>query len=348
MSDELAVVGLDIGHSAVKMTFDGEDGLQRDLFVSLACPAFDISNPLEAQRAKLETVEVAGRTFFVGDTARFQGQAELPVGLRDNWIETKEHAAILAMAVRIVEERGRKDTKRLWVLGLPVLQYARDRDRLATLAEEILPQGDRVKVMQQPDAVYYGRIYTREGLPAQDVKPEKEAYAVVDIGYYTTDFVVYERGRYIETAAGRHDGMRHVVELIQRELSRKGIDRSVVEIEEALPRGTLVDRGQTIDISEAIEVSMGIFIDKIIEEASRIMGRRMNSLNGILVAGGGAELAVKAFTKVWPHTVLARDDFFPDTDGGKSLHGPRFIISEGYYRYGKSCLVIERFAKGGR
>lgn len=348
MNHEYDVVGLDIGHSAVKMTFDGEDGLQRMIFPSLACPAVEISNPIEAERSKRETVMFNGKAFFVGETARLQGLAEMPIGLHDTWLQTKEHLALLAMARKIAEEQGAKDRKRLWLLGLPVLQYARDRDRLATIAEQILPPEDRVKVMQQPDAVYINRVYTREGLPADGVNPEREAFAVIDIGYFTTDFILYESGRYIEAAAGRHDGMRHVVELIQRDLARKGIDRTIIEIENALPTRSLIDRGQTVDITAEVTRNMGYFIDKIIEEAGRVLGRRVNSLNGILVAGGGADLAHEALVKVWPHAQVARDEYFNDTRAGHSLHGPRFIISEGYYRYGKSCLVAERFAQGGR
>ncbi|MCX8017569.1 MAG: ParM/StbA family protein [Rhodocyclaceae bacterium] len=342
------VVGLDIGHSAVKMTFDTDGGIKRAVFASLACPAIPLTNPLEAQRAKAETVEVDGRAYFVGETARLQGQAELPIGLRDNWIETREHAALLAQAVRLVmQEDKAQSSRRLWVLGLPVLAYARDRERLASIAERLLPPGDRIKVMQQPDAVYFSRIYTREGLPAADIRPEQEAWAIIDIGYYTTDFVVYERGRYIEAAAGRHDGVRSVVEAIQRRLAHQGIDRSVVEIEEALPQRRLIDRGEAVDFSAHAEQAMDDFTAKIVEEASRVMGRRINALNGVLVAGGAADLALSSFRKEWPHAQLARDEFYPDLPNGTSLHGPRFVISEGYYRYGKSTLVLEQYAKGG-
>ncbi len=342
------VVGLDVGHSAVKMTYEGENGaVSRALFSALACPAFTLTNAMEAQRAKADTVEFDGLSYFVGETARLQGQAELPVGLRDNWIETREHAALLAMSAKVAQEHGKKGLPRLWVLGLPVVQFARDRDHLGAIAERYLPRGDRIKIMQQPDAAYYARIYTRDGLPAPGVTPENEAWAVIDIGYYTTDFVIYERGRYIEAAAGRHNGMRSVVEVIQREMALAGVERSIVEIEEALPRGSLIDRGQIFDFSKIANQSIDYFTSKIIEEASRLMGRRLNALNGILVAGGGAPLAIESFRKVWPHAQLARDEFHSDAKDGSAMHGPRFVISEGYFRYGKSLLLLEQYAKGG-
>lgn len=343
-----AVVGLDIGHSAVKMTYESQDGKPaRSLWPALACPAITITNPLEAQRVKADTVTVDGKPYFVGATARLQSQADLPVGLRDDWIETPEHAALIAMAAKIVQEEGGPDVSRLWVIGLPVVQYARDASRLATIAERLLPPTDRVKVMQQPDAVYYGRIYTRDGLPAPGVSPDHEAWAVVDIGYYTTDVVLYERGRYIEAAAARYDGMRGVVEAIQRELALQGLDRSIVEIEEAMPRGVLMHRGQPHDFSAEVRRAVDYFTAKIIEETGRVMGRRINALNGILVAGGGASLTIEPFQRVWPHAQLAQDIHHEPSKDGTALHGSRFAIAEGYYRYGRSVLVLEQYAKGG-
>ncbi|MFN3983821.1 MAG: hypothetical protein ACK4SA_25925, partial [Caldilinea sp.] len=152
---EFQVVGLDVGHSAVKLVFEVGDGVARDMFASLACPAFAISNPLEAQRAQAETVSVGGRDYFVGDTARIQAQAELASGLTDGWIESPEHAALVLQALRIVQQQGGQQP-RLWVVGLPVGQFARDRERLAQVMAELLPPGDRIKVLQQPDAVYFG------------------------------------------------------------------------------------------------------------------------------------------------------------------------------------------------
>ena len=48
------VVGLDIGHSATKITLDTKFGVERVLYPSLATPAFKITYEAEAKRAERE------------------------------------------------------------------------------------------------------------------------------------------------------------------------------------------------------------------------------------------------------------------------------------------------------
>lgn len=336
---EFQVVGLDVGHSAVKLVFEVGDGVARDMFASLACPAFAISNPLEAQRAQAETVSVGGRDYFVGDTARIQAQAELASGLTDGWIESPEHAALVLQALRIVQQQGGQQP-RLWVVGLPVGQFARDRERLAQVMAELLPPGDRIKVLQQPDAVYFGHIYGRDGMPRAGVSPEDESWAVVDIGYYTTDFVLYEQGRYVESASGRYAGVRDIVEAVRRALSAQGIERSLVDIERSLVRRQLMHRGTSIDISPLVQDAVAQLFGRLLDESARLMGRRIDAIDGILVAGGSAALLAEEMRKVWPHARLAQDEHYED-ERGRLLCGPRFAIAEGYYRYGKSSLALE-------
>ncbi|MCX8016295.1 MAG: ParM/StbA family protein [Rhodocyclaceae bacterium] len=342
---ETAVIGLDVGHSAVKMTFDTKAGVQRALFPSLACAAIEIRNPLEAERARQETVQVKGRDYFVGETARIQAQAELASGLTEAWIESAEHAALIKMALRIVQRYLGEDSPRLWVVGLPVGQFARDRERLAAIVRELLPPQDRIKVLQQPDAAYFAHIYDRSGMPRPDVHPEEESWAVVDIGYYTTDFVLYEQGRYVESASGRYAGVREIAESVQRALAVRGIERSLIDVERALPRRSLLHRGQSIDLQQLVQEALQQMFAKVLDESARLMGRRLDAVNGILVAGGSAEMLAEHMRKVWPHTVVVRDEHHQETDEGAALYGPRFVISEGYYRYGKSSLVLEQLAR---
>ncbi len=344
--DDVSVIGLDIGHSAVKMTFDTPNGVRRAIFPSLACPAVTINNPVEAERAKAETVEVRGRSYFVGDTARIQAQAELPSGLTEGWIESPEHAALVKMAQRLVDEAG-TGAQRLWIVGLPVGQFARDRQRLAGIMVELLTPQDRVKVLQQPDAAYFQHIYTREGLPKPDVKPEEESWGVVDIGYYTTDFVLYEQGRYVESASGRYAGVREIAESVKRSLEEMGIQRTLVDVERALTRGQILHRGQAVDISRYIEQAVSNMFARVLDESARLLGRRIDAINGILVAGGSAEMLAREMVRTWPHTMVAKDDEVPEDPAGHKLYGPRFAISEGYYRYGKSALLLERYRRAG-
>ena len=74
MPNANSVIGLDIGHSAVKIACYSQDEKERHLlFPSIAVPAFSISDDGEARRAARETVMVGSRAYFFGETARTQG-----------------------------------------------------------------------------------------------------------------------------------------------------------------------------------------------------------------------------------------------------------------------------------
>jgi hypothetical protein len=68
----------------------------------------------------------------------------------------------------------------------------------------------------------------------------------------------------------------------------------------------------------------------------------VREFNGVLVAGGGAAAVLPALKQLWPHAQLAEDGAGGVALDGEVLSGPRFLISEGYYRYGKMLQVNER------
>jgi plasmid segregation protein ParM len=69
-----AAIGLDIGHSAVKVALSDSKGERHHLVVPTAvCQAFRISDEIEAERAAKETVRVGNVDYFIGETAVIQG-----------------------------------------------------------------------------------------------------------------------------------------------------------------------------------------------------------------------------------------------------------------------------------
>ena len=63
-------IGLDVGHSAVKISVDGA----KLIFPTAIIPAFVLHDEVAAMRAKRDTVKVESQTFFVGETAIAQGR----------------------------------------------------------------------------------------------------------------------------------------------------------------------------------------------------------------------------------------------------------------------------------
>ncbi len=75
-----AAIGLDIGHSAVKVAVSDSKGKRHFLTIPTAvCQAIKISYEAEAERAAKETVKVGSIDYFIGDTALVQGGPMSPV-----------------------------------------------------------------------------------------------------------------------------------------------------------------------------------------------------------------------------------------------------------------------------
>lgn len=84
----MKVIGLDIGHSAVKISAtDSEGKAKKIMFPSSVSPAIALDHDGESVRAAAETVIVGGRSYFFGETANMQGgdrrpQASTRIGSR--------------------------------------------------------------------------------------------------------------------------------------------------------------------------------------------------------------------------------------------------------------------------
>lgn len=339
------VVGLDVGHSAVKMTFDVTKGEppRRHIIPTVVAPGFDIVNSTEASRAEAETVTVDGKHYFVGATALIQAGAETHAGLSEDWITKPQHRALVAAARKCVERAsGQPDVRRTWVVGLPCGIYDRDREVLRETVQQIVPKNDRVVVMQQPDAVYLQKFFGRDGLPITASNPSSESWAVVDVGHFTTDFVAYVSGRYWDQASGRVGGLFNVVKRVQDDLKDQGVDLTAIKVEEGIRTGEVVYFGERVPVGRVARPHLEAFASEIAQEAERLIGSRVREFNGVLVAGGGAAAVLPALKQLWPHAQLAEDGAGGVSLDGEVLSGPRFLISEGYYRYGKMLQVNER------
>lgn len=335
VSDREVVIGLDLGHSAVKMTFDGRMGtIERAMFPSLASPAIQIRNETEAKIASEETVTVRGKPFFVGQTAALQGKASLSNGLTSDWINSDEHAALLAMAHRIVDKHSAAG-KRIFVLGLPVNQFETHKDQLRKIASTILGEDAEIRVMPQPMGGYQAHMLNRAGMVQAGRSMTEESWGVVDVGYYSTDFILIMGGRWVEAASGGCGGVRMAAEHLQRILDAQGIQRDLVDTEKALRDGYIRHYGRRIDLQKEIREAADVVASKVMDMAAQLMSPYVHSLDGVLVTGGGAGMVLPALQERWPHARLIDDEHFHPT-----LSGSRFLVSEGYYRWGRNMVLL--------
>lgn len=93
-----AVVGLDVGHSAVKVSADYAGQLIASTFPSAVTEAVIPSEAQTRRSAEPDTVTVDGRRFFVRRTALVQGRLEREPGLTETWVTSPQYEALFGEA----------------------------------------------------------------------------------------------------------------------------------------------------------------------------------------------------------------------------------------------------------
>jgi len=309
-----SAVGLDIGHSAVKGACDE----LQVVFKSIAAPAIRITDEATRAQSAYDTVTVNGRPYFVGETALVQ-RGHVVSGLADDWINTPEYSA-LALAAKDKLHRGgvRWDYVKHLVVGLPNRLHASHHHNLHDVTRELFPEVGEIHVKPQALGPYIGMMITTGGFPLR--RAAQERWGVIDVGHYTTDFVLYERGQWVEQANVSCAGLSVAIAEMIRLLHIKGIDLSLDEAEQSLMTRNYKHYGKTIDISSVVEQAIAVYQPQIIDAAKRSLGSRAKALDGILLAGGAAPVVLDALKNEWEHVQLADN--------------PRFSVAEGFRRYG--------------
>ena len=319
-------IGLDVGRSAVKVVANANGLFYRLNFPSIVSPAFDIADEATARRAEAETVEVHGKSYFVGDTARVQGRVNVSGGLSHDWTEGPQYLALVASAIKRLEARGVAGLHDPYiVIGTPAALFGAQKKRLEERTREVV-KGE-IKVLPQPMGAYLDFTLDPGGAPIK-VKVRNDAgaarsWAVVEVGHFTTDFLLMREGQYVEQVADSCEGISFAVQHLVRILAAKNINTNPLEAERALQIKKIVYFGEK-EIPEDVDAAAGHVVQKIMDKASALLSSEVSTLDGILLAGGGAPLVFDSLQKQWPHTVL--------------LENPRMAVADGFCRYALGLL----------
>ena len=314
------VVGIDIGHSEVKVSSHAG----QFSFPSFACPAVRITDETEAKRAAAETVMVGEKEWFIGETAIIQSSGILTSGLTDEWIETPEHSALLAGAFKKLAQRGINLSGAMIVLGLPSRLHQRQKARLRELARELV--NAEFKVLPQPIGPYYAYMLDAKGAPIADRPITQMSWAVVDVGYYTTDFLLMMKGRWVESVKDSAKGVHVAAQNLQRILRDRDIDTDLAECERAIQTKTVRHFG-TQNVSEEVQKATSLVVSEVADASQRLLNQLAGKLDGILVAGGGAYLIADTLKSKWRTAILADN--------------PRYSVCEGFRRFGLGLMLAK-------
>jgi plasmid segregation protein ParM len=190
------------------------------------------------------------------------------------------------------------------------------------MAASLLKCSD-VRVIPQPMGPYFEMAFDENGMPV--AARNEESWGVVEIGYFTTDFMLMMDGRWVEKASGACAGARVAAEHLQRILGEKGISADLPECEEALRKKFIRNFTKRIDVTDDVNEAVSILANEVIDTATRLMEPYARKIDGIIVAGGGADFMYEKIRTRWPHAV---------TPGV-----PRMSVAEGMRRFASMSSV---------
>lgn len=311
------VVGLDVGHSAVKIAVD----TSHETIQSAAAPAIELTTDSAKAAAKASTVSLGKEKWLVGDPALVHTFGRVADGLRDDWITTKEFAALLKAGYERASHLMGGDAEMV-VVGLPSRLFSQQYEKLLNLTGATLGlDKDSIRVVPQPYAAFYVHAMNADGTPAlADLAADD--YAIIDVGYYTTDFGYIAKGQWSEAGAQSMHGVYSAAESMQRAIATElGKDLDVRKCDSALRAKSIRIDGKVVDLTAQAEAASDTLAHFIMERAERVFRDWLHdSAKRVLVVGGGAPLVYNALKKQWGHTEMPDD--------------PRFAVAEGMRRYG--------------
>ncbi|NMA64491.1 MAG: ParM/StbA family protein [Syntrophomonadaceae bacterium] len=314
-------MGIDVGYGQVKGV--SEKG-KKVIFPSLVAPL--TKGPLEndmKHKVFIQCSSVSMRESAVGDGARY---SKLIQQLSGQEKPTEAHDILLLTAIALLAE----DTKEPISLGvgLPLAYYAAQKDqlkqRLSCMAGKVSVDGSlqhqvsfsRVEVFPQGTGAIAasGIDYSSSG-----------RIGLIDIGTYTTDFVLLEiengRKSFIPDGCGsREIGAYQLFESLDKAFQAKaGMPLPIREysrtLDNALQQKPLCFDGKEIHLHKTLEYAMEELTDSVMSQVRAVWGDWARFLDYTILAGGGSVVLHDRLKNKLSNPVMAKDPVFANAWG---------------------------------
>ncbi len=313
------ILGLDIGHSAVKMSYKLDVAVQQTMFPSVITPAFRINDDAAEREAKKYTVSVDDEQFFFGEFAITQGGKHMAPSQDADWVGKKSYVALTKAAQKFLAMNGLPEPHTI-VIGLPISIYNSQRTKANAVTKYVFPNA-KIAVVSQPAGVFFD--CTMDEFGNENIKTDG-AWGIIDIGHFSTDIIMMKNGEFIEKASGSDaPGIRIVVEQFQKNIASTGHRVGLVECADILKNNNkMIAFKKTIDLSKEASEAKKMLITIIENVVTEKFADDLRILDGIILAGGGAHLLQKDLSDLWPHV--------------ETTENPRFSIASGFMKLGVS------------
>lgn len=298
----MEIVGVDIGFGFTK-AFNGKRSV---IFKSL------MGNSTDIQFQQSMGVEMADANLHISldDTSYFLGDyAELQSNVRDFTLDQhrmlSEFAKIFALAA--VGECCSDTSAVNLVTGLPVTFLKRDykkfKEKLSgshritfhTPGEQSITKTiniNKIQIIPQPAGSVFNIILNKYG-KISDRKKAMQKLGVVDIGFKTTDFTVFDHLQYVERSSATLDsGISRCFSIIADKLRHESnVNIELYRIFKYIDSGAIKIKGREYNIKSLIQNVYSHAASAIATELNRLWENDWD-IDAIVLSGGGSmELA---------------------------------------------------------
>lgn len=238
------------------------------------------------------------------------------------------HDALILAAAYLVGAGGANSSQGQTDLavGLPLAYFRSQKEALATRLKRLEAW---VSVDNGPERnISFNKVMVfPQGIGAVLVYPEllptEGLVGVVDVGQYTTDYLLVEclpgvsQPRPIMDGCGSDEvGIHLVYRSIAHEFQlRTGAPLPVEMREQAVRTGTVFFDGKNIDISKATERALSDAAQTITQKVIEAWGKRSSQVRTILLCGGGAVLLREHLAKHLPNVTEVPEPAYANAMG---------------------------------
>jgi len=233
-----------------------------------------------------------------------------------DWIRSQPYRVLWDA---VVTELLLPSTHPIIVTGLPVRYYSADRAVLEELVQQVLHGRNMrprlVIVVPQPFGSFFDHILDRHGRLAPERNPD--AYrGIIDIGYFTTDFVEVHDCEYIEKGSGSLEvGVSTVCDAIRRLADERwGRTLDTSECEAVVGGAPVRVKGHPHDVRDATQTACADVAMAIAHYARQLWSGGA-ALEEVLVTGGGGPLLVEFLRSAFSQLTLLPDAFVANARG---------------------------------
>ena len=327
------ILSIDIGYGYTKGV--GPDGL-RFSFPSVIGNAEDVrfaANLISGERAL--PVQYNDRRFFYGKQAILQSRIQSAIFDRSRIHDQTYKMLFVAALVEAVQVTP--DSTRVKVVtGLPVGFFG-DRDDVikafegthqVTADRPLKFAVESVYVAPQPFGSLFRELLNDQGkIVNNDI--ERGRIGIIDVGTFTTDFVVSDELRYVQRLSGSIPiGWGQVANQVQQALGDLfRLELLPHEVDQAVQAMEVRVRGEPVSLEPLVEPVIAEIRTAVIARARDLWGEA-TQLDAILVSGGGGPYLYDAIHGVYPHARLLDNAFWAN--------------AEGLYRFGQRSATFEK------